>query len=269
MNPNLFIHCNYQSEDFFSSSLAYIVDLFPAIGQRLVRRIAVLAGRPPEFFGAFERCEFVGQEFPVGHTCSRPDLIIVCSRSSIYFENKLESPLSLDQMQRHAKLTAENPNYFLIFVSNIHHENPALRLLSGYVHPEQTDHFLWVDFLPAFESAHRSNSLSARILANFEAAMKANGMIGRSIKGAVGSLFTHNSPASHLALNQLWTFLAGLGFKLARKAAQETTIRVYAKKQRQYPLLNPRFLPTAAWLDETWDKECIDFTVISKVTGLP
>jgi hypothetical protein len=70
-----------------------------------------------------------------------------------------------------------------------------------------------------------------------------------------------------LALKQLWDVLKELGFKLSRKSAQETTIRAYQLKHKEYPLLNPRFWPTAAWLDETWDKECLDFTVLSKGDG--
>ena len=58
MKPNLFIFYPDCPEDFFSRLLAYIANLFPAIGQRLVQRIAVLAGRVPDYFGVFERCEF-------------------------------------------------------------------------------------------------------------------------------------------------------------------------------------------------------------------
>ena len=84
MKPNLFIFYPDCPEDFFSRLLAYIANLFPAIGQRLVQRIAVLAGRVPDYFGVFEQCEFVGQEFPDGHTVSRPDLKILCSDGTIY-----------------------------------------------------------------------------------------------------------------------------------------------------------------------------------------
>lgn len=203
MKPNIFIFYPYCHEDFFSSSLAYIVNLFPVIGQRLVQRISVLAGKEPDYFGVFGRCEFVGQEFPDSHTASRPDLKILCSDGTIYFENKLESPLSLDQMQRHNSFICRYPKCSLIFVSNIHHENSRLRSLTGYLHPDGADHYLWVDFLPVFVNNYRRNSLAGKILADFNAALKTNGMIGRTIKGARGSLYTYNSDASHLALRQL------------------------------------------------------------------
>ena len=267
MKPNVFIFYPDCPEDFFSRSLAYIVNLFPAIGQKLVQKIAVLAGKAPDSFGVFERCEFVGQEFPAGHTASRPDLKILCSDSTIYFENKLESPLSFDQMQRHASFTCRDPKCSLIFVSNIYHENARLRALPGYLHPQGVDHYLWVDFQSVFDNNYKKNSLAGQILTDFDAAMKANGMIGRTIRGASGSLYTYNSDASHLALKQLWDVLKELGFKLSRKSVQEATLRVYPLKHGQYPLLNPGFWPTAAWLDETWDKECLSFAVLSKGDG--
>ena len=159
-------------------------------------------------------------------------------------------------MQRHASFTCRNTKCSLIFVSNIHHENSRLRSLPGYLHPEQADHYLWVDFLPVFVNPYKRDSLAGKLLADFGAALKANGMIGRTIKGASGSLYTYNSDASHLALRQLWDLLQALGFKLAKKSARETTIRAYPSKHKQYPLLNPRFWPTAAGLEEAWDREC-------------
>ena len=139
--------------------------------------------------------------------------------------------------------------------------------MPGYLHPEGADHYLWVDFLPVFDNNYRRNRLGGKLLADFDAALKANGIIGRTIKGASGSLYTYNSDASHLALRQLWDLLKELGFRLSRKSAREATIRAYPARHKQYPLLNPRFMPTAAWLDEAWDRECLDFTVVSKGDG--
>jgi hypothetical protein len=263
MKPNIFIFCRDCPEDFFSRSLAYIANLFPAIGQSLIQRIAVLAGKAPDYFGVFEQCEFVGQELQDGHTTSKPDLKILCSDHTIFFENKLDSPLSLDQMQRHATFICRNPKCSLIFVSNIQHKNTALRTLPGYLRPEQTDHYLWTDFLPVFAGNNRRNSLASKILADFDGALKANGMIGRKIRGADGSLYTSHSDASHLALTQLRNLLIEVGFKVTKKSHKETTLRVYPVKYLQYPLLNPRFEATSAWLDEDWDRECLDFTVVS------
>ena len=264
MKPNIFIYYPDCPEDFFSRSLAYITNLFPVIGQKLVQRIAVLSGNVPDYFGKFQQCEFIGYEFQGGHRDSKPDLKILCSNSTLYFENKLESPLNLDQMERHTKLILQQQNGYLLFVSNILQKNDHLKSLPGYLHPVNADHYLWLDFLPIFQGDYRRNSLPDLILSDFNSALKNSGMIGRQIEGAAGSIYTYNSDASHLALKQLWGLLQELDFKLVKKANHETTIRAYPVKQKQYPLLNPRFNPTAAWLDAAWDKECLDFTVLSK-----
>jgi hypothetical protein len=260
MKPNIFEYRAYIAEDFFSLSLAYIATTFPNIGQNLIQRIAVLAGKPPMFFGSFVSCSFVGHRAPKPHFASKPDLAITCSKRTIYFENKLETPMSFDQMRRHADPMGPNDN--LIFVSNIRHQNAALRSLSGYLHPTDADHYVWVDLLPAFESHFRKKSLAANILEDFKTALKANGMIGRTIKDAKGSLFTRHSEAEDLALRQLGDVMTELGYKVRKKSVREDTLRVYP--YGQYPLLNPRFRATEADLDENWDKECLELTVWSK-----
>jgi hypothetical protein len=264
MRPNIFSDTTDCPEDFFSTSLAYIANLFPSIGRRCVQRIAALAGKEPDYFGDFAECEFIGREFLENHRASRPDLMIVCERRTIYFENKLESPISVEQMERHLAFVRQKSSSALIFVSNIQHRNPQLRSLRRYLHPLRRDHYVWADFLPAFETDHRRNSLAARVLADFKSALKENGMIGRTIKGASGSLYTRRSDASHRALEQLWEVLYGRGFKLSRKHAKETTLRAYPVKYGQYPLLNPRFVGSASGLDPHWDRECLDVAVLSK-----
>ena len=206
----------------------------------------------------------MGQQKKSAHVASRPDLEITCSKRTIYFENKLETPMSLDQIRRHARLTRRNPNCKLIFVSNIRHQNAALRSLRGYLHPRDADHYLWVHLLPAFESHFKKKSLGANILEDFKTALKASGMIGRTIKDAKGSLYTRHSEAEDLALKQLGGVLNELGYKVAKKSAQEDTLRVYPSTYGQYPLLNPRFKATEADLDEDWDKECLELAVWSK-----
>ena len=166
MKPNVFVYAPDCPEDFFSRSLAYIANLFPDIGQKIVQRLAVLAGETPDYFGDFEHCEFVGQEVPENHKSSRPDLKLVCTKRTTYFENKLESPLNLSQMREHATFCRVH-HCTLVFVSNIQHDHSGLTSLksSGYLFPEGREHYLWIDFLPAFENSHRKDSLAARLLA--------------------------------------------------------------------------------------------------------
>jgi hypothetical protein len=264
MKPNIFLCNAYCQEDYFSQSLAYILNLFPTIGQSLLNRIAVLAEQPFGFFGDFQGCEFVGHEFQEDHLLSKPDLKITCQERVLYFENKLESPLSLNQMERHALLTQGDSYSNIVFVSNIQHKCSQLKNLSGYLCPAAADHFLWADFLPVFSIANRKNSLSDRILSDFHKALRANGMIGRTIYGAKDNLYSVGSDACHLALTQLWKVMNEIGFKLTKKIQREMTIRAYPVKHQAYPLLNPRFIPTAIGFSEELDREFLQIVVYSK-----
>ena len=269
MQPNMFLKQAGCAEDFFSLSLAYILNLFPAIAKRFIQRVATLSGRNQEYFGDFIQCEFIGQEYIENHSLSRPDLMITTSHCTLYFENKLDAPLRLEQMKRHAMLTKQKKKSYLLFVSNIQHECSDLKMLSGYIFPEHSDHFLWQDFTSIFSSISRKNSLADRILSDFHIAMRANGMIGRTIAGVSGSLYTPGSEAMHFALLQLWDVMHDLGFKLTKKIAREHTIRAYPVKHLQYPLLNPRFTPTAIGLGEQYDREYLEINVYSKGAAQP
>jgi hypothetical protein len=144
-----------------------------------------------------------------------------------------------------------------------------MKTLTRYLCPEHADHFLWQDFASVFSSAARKNSLADRILSDFRTAMRTNGMIGRMIAGASGSLYTGGSDAMHLALHQLWDVMHDLGFKLTRKIGREHTIRAYPVKHLQYPLLNPRFIPTAIAFGEYLDRELLKIDVYSKGAAQP
>src|SRR5262245_15091620 len=83
MKPNIFEYRRYTAEDFFSLSLAYIATTFPSIGQKLVQRIAVLAGKPATFFGSFQSCTFVGHKVAKPHfTSSSHDSALVTSANN-------------------------------------------------------------------------------------------------------------------------------------------------------------------------------------------
>jgi hypothetical protein len=205
----------------------------------------------------------VAHEFPDGHRQSKPDLKIEGARRLVYFENKLDSRLSLSQMRRHAHLVNRISGSRLIFVSNISHTSPGLCDIRGYLHPRGRDHYLWVDLLPALDVRHRSGSVAATLLADFNEALKRNGMLGRSIAGASGSLYTDGSAASHLALNELAELLRDIGYRVIR-IQREHTLRVYPVALGRYPLLNPSFQPTASWLDRRLDFECLIITVWSR-----
>jgi hypothetical protein len=69
-----------------------------------------------------------------------------------------------------------------------------------------------------------------------------------------------------VALEQLGEFLDAIGFKVRKKAPGESTLRVYVKN-RQYPLLNPRFESSAECFGVAGHKELLVFTVFSKGLG--
>jgi hypothetical protein len=88
-------------------------------------------------------------------------------------------------------------------------------------------------------------------------------MLGRTLAGATGSLYTVGSDASHLALTQLCEVLESLGFYVVKKARRESTLRVYPQRHLRYPLLNPVFEATASWLAPDLDFDCILMPVLS------
>jgi len=54
-------------------------------------------------------------------------------------------------------------------------------------------------------------------------------VIHRSIEGAAGDLYDHHSEACHAALQQLRDVFDAIGFKVRKKSAGESTLRVYIK----------------------------------------
>ena len=130
MQPNIFLSKFYCQEDYFSNSLAYFLNIFPNIGQRLLHRISILSEKPIDYFGEFTRCEFVGHEYQEDHFESRPDLKIITTNRILFFENKLESRLNLEQMRKHSFLVGQIPNADIVFVSNIYHNCSELKKIT-------------------------------------------------------------------------------------------------------------------------------------------
>lgn len=87
----------------------------------------------------------------------------------------------------------------------------------------------------------------------------------RRLKGAKGNLYSANSGACNLALEQLRDLLLDIGFKVHKKTAGQATLRVYPAWPARYPLLNPRFSPTAVALAESSETECLMVGVLSRV----
>jgi len=59
------------------------------------------------------------------------------------------------------------------------------------------------------------------------------------------AIFEAGSEQNHIAFEYLAELLKDIGFSVRKKNRTEATLRVYPKKQNQYPLLNPRFVRPA------------------------
>src|SRR5207247_10140916 len=83
------------------------------------------------------------------------------------------------------------------------------------------------------------------------------GAVMRLLEGATDDLYEPGSEACHLALRQLWDVFDHLAFKVVKKGANETTLRVYPSRIHQYPLLNPRFEAHAEEWDTDFEGDCL------------
>jgi hypothetical protein len=108
-----------------------------------------------------------------------------------------------------------------------------------------------------------SRGAERRLVQDFLVAAKFYGMLGRTIIGADDNLYTRRSLASDIGLTQLAEHLIDIGFRVHKKAANESTLRVYHSPAK-LPLLNPRFAPTAHWLHPKLDCEALVITVLSR-----
>src|SRR2546425_4807002 len=86
----------------------------------------------------------------------------------------------------------------------------------------------------------------------------------RLLEGATDDLYEPGSEACHLALRQLWDVFDHLAFKVVKKGANETTLRVYPSRIHQYPLLNPRFEAHAEEWDTDFEGDCLVITALAK-----
>lgn len=257
MKPNLFLYKNFSNEDHFTTSLGYILNLFPKIiGNRFLTKLALLAGQPINYFGEFIDAEFTGFNFQNQDSDSKPDMIINTSKTKIFFEVKLEASLSKNQLERHLK-DVDKAKGLLLFVSNIHSsvsDNVINR--KNYIKPKDQNHFIWADFESIFNVKIRKGNLEERLLHDFRQSLRLNGMRGRQIIGANGNLYTNSSDAEHLFLDKLQVILKEIGFS-AWRPRREYTLRVNPKKSGIPPLLNPRLKSTGEFIHPELIHECL------------
>ena len=256
MKPNVFICKNLKNEDHFTTSVAHILNLFPhELGDRLLQRIARLSGLGEKSLGQFKSADFSGFDFQNEESTSKPDMVIYTNKRPIFFEHKLEAPLSRRQLERHLN-DVKREQGKLVFVSNVQtHISAEVIGRRNYLKPRGQDHFVWADLESVFDIKARKGTFANNLLHDFRSALRINGMRGREIAGAKGSLYTAGSPAQQLVLNQYQDMLRELGWKASR-ARTENTLRVYPVRSPLPPLFNPRFRATGEALGPRFDKEC-------------
>lgn len=256
MNSNVFIWKNLKKEDHFTRSMAHMLNLFPReLGDRLLQKIARLSGLEEKSLGQFKSAEFSGFDFQSEESTSKLDMVIHTNKRPIFFEHKLDAPLSNRQLERHLD-DVKRKHGKLVFVSNVQTRISAeVKSQRHYLKPRDQDHFVWANLEPVFKLDTRKGTFANNLLIDFRSALRINGMRGREIAGAEGSLYTPGFPAQELALNQYQAKLRELGWKASRRPT-EHTLRVNPERTGLDPIFNPRFFATGEWLDPNFDNEC-------------
>jgi len=257
MKPNIFVYKNLKNEDHFTNSLGYLLNLFPReLGDRFVSKLATSTGKSADYLGKFIEAEFTGHNFLNEDSTSKPDLVIHTEKLKLFFEIKLAAPLSDSQLERHLN-DVRSEKGKLILISNVRTKvSKKVLAQSDYLKPLYHDHFFWTEFEPVFNFKFRKNSLEYLLLSDFQKSLRSNEIKARQIVGAEDNLYTGGSKAQALALNILGDILKDIGFKVWR-LPQEHTLRVYPKKMKEYPLINPRFYSTGEWLSPELIEECL------------
>jgi hypothetical protein len=226
------------------------------LGNGFVSRLAVLSGYSSDHFGEFVEAKFTGHHLQNEDSTSKPDLIILTTKTKIFFEVKLKAPLSKDQLERHFN-DVDKDNGYLTLISNIQsHVSEKLFTRKNYLKPTNQSHFFWSQFETVFNLRPRKGGLTAQLLKDFTKSLISNGIKGRQIIGTTENLYTNGSDAENLALNELKELLKEIGFKAWRKNS-EFTLRVNLEKSGKNPLLNPRIYSSGEWLDDNCTKECL------------
>lgn len=257
MKPNIFVYKNLKNEDYFTSTLSYILNLFPKVlGDRFISKLATSAGKSANYFGKFEKAEFTAHDLQNENSTSKPDLVIHTDKTKIFFEIKLTAPLSSLQLERHLN-DVKKAKGTLVLVSNAKTKvSKEVLEEKNYLKPLNNDHFLWTDFEPIFDYKFKKNSRDDLLLNDFRQNLRLNEIKKRQILDADDSLYVGGSKSQTLALNELGGILEDIGFKVWR-LPQDHTIRVYPKKMKQRPLINPRFYSTGEWLSSELIEECL------------
>ena len=99
------------AEDKFTSSLTYLINNIPEVGQAFTSLLAKGSGlRTPTFIRA--------EDHPEGDAESKPDLLLHCKQFDILCEHKLDSKLGRNQLERYLRLWKKNGRTRVALITN-------------------------------------------------------------------------------------------------------------------------------------------------------
>ena len=134
-------------EDRFTSSLNYLIELYPEIGQKIANYILTAGGK--------SNSEFIkSSDHPTATFQDRPDFLIDCKDIQIVCEHKIDAPLGEKQLERYLALKRVKEYYVvLITLEHCMVSNEVLNN-SKYLRPVKSDYpyFRWQDIYPIIEN---------------------------------------------------------------------------------------------------------------------
>ena len=130
-------------EDRFTSSLHYLIELYPDIGQAIADYILAASGK--------NRSKFIRSDDHPGSTLQdRPDFLIDCQDFEIICEHKIDAPLGNKQLERYLALNRKKENYVtLITLENCLVPDEVINN-KKYLKPINSEYpyFRWQDIYP-------------------------------------------------------------------------------------------------------------------------
>lgn len=99
------------AEDKFTSSLSYLIDNIPEIGQAFVNVLARESSLPSSTF-------LCAEDHPEGNSESKPDFLLRCEHFDILCEHKLDSRLGPEQLQRYLALREKGSRTHVALITN-------------------------------------------------------------------------------------------------------------------------------------------------------
>jgi hypothetical protein len=152
--PNLFIETDKAPtrEDFFTASLAYLLNCVPGLGQSFIN-VLFASGKdiPPIFLRAVDH--------PSCSSAARPDLKLECEGMDIFCEHKLESPLGRDQLEkylafaRNDALQSNRQKKLVLITKKSQDVRREVLQDSMYLKPYWAQYYQWEDFYDVIVSS--------------------------------------------------------------------------------------------------------------------